>query len=156
MTAASLSHRPIRLAVRAVIVQDDRLLLVNAWPDGKSDLLCAPGGGADSHAALPDNLARELHEETGLRISVGQICLVNEFHDPDRDFHQVDIYFWAQITAGEIDPAWKDPEAIVTDRIWVTKDEMRGLNVKPDSLIDIAFGPQDAPVFYDPLEPIVR
>ena len=35
----------LRLAVRGLILRDDRLLMVNAWPGGKSDLLCAPGGG---------------------------------------------------------------------------------------------------------------
>lgn len=156
MSATSPISRPIRLAVRAVIVQQDRLLLVNAWPDGQSDLLCAPGGGADPHSALPDNLIREVHEETGLSVAVGAVCLVNEFHDPERGFHQVDIYFWATITDGEVTADWKDPENIVTDRHWVTRDEMERLNVKPDSLMGIAFGPRDAPVFYDPLEPIVR
>ncbi|MEQ8368240.1 MAG: NUDIX hydrolase, partial [Roseicyclus sp.] len=36
--------RPPRLAVRGLLLIDDRLLLVNAWGGGKSDLLCAPGG----------------------------------------------------------------------------------------------------------------
>jgi 8-oxo-dGTP diphosphatase len=42
----------------------------------------------------------------------------------------------------------------VSDRRWVTKGEMAQLRVKPDSLIDVAFG--DAPISYDPLELIVR
>jgi 8-oxo-dGTP pyrophosphatase MutT (NUDIX family) len=85
--------RPIRVATRALILRDQRLLLVNAYPDGQSDLWCAPGGGAEPHASLPENLAREVYEETGLRITVGAPALVNEFHAPERDFHQVDIYF---------------------------------------------------------------
>jgi len=71
-----------RLAVRAVLVHEGRLLLVNAYPDGKSDLMCAPGGGVERGSALPDNLIREVFEETGLQIAVGVPCLVNEFHDP--------------------------------------------------------------------------
>lgn len=156
MHAASIPHRPIRLAVRAVIVQDERLLLVNAWPGGKSDLLCAPGGGAEPHRSLPDNLRREVHEETGLTIAVGKICLVNEFHDPNVNFHQVDVYFRAKVVSGNIDPGWQDPEKIVTEWHWVTKDEMARRNVKPDTLIDIAFGPDGTPVIYDPLELILR
>ena len=59
------SHMP-RLAVRALILLDQKLLLVNAWPDDESDLWCAPGGGVDKHSSLPNNLIREVHEETGL------------------------------------------------------------------------------------------
>ena len=62
-----------RIAVRAVLIHDNKLLLVNAWPDGKSKLLCAPGGGVEPGSALPDNLMREVYEETGLRISVGAV-----------------------------------------------------------------------------------
>lgn len=144
-----------RLAVRAVLVHEGRLLLVNAYPDGKSDLMCAPGGGVERGSALPDNLVREVFEETGLQIAVGVPCLVNEFHDPQGDFHQVDIYFRCTVTgSADVDPAWQDAERIVTDRRWVTPDEMRGLRVKPDSLAQVAFG--NAPISYDPLEPIVR
>lgn len=64
-------HRP-RLAVRALIVEEDRLLLVNAYPDLRLDLWCAPGGGVEPHQSLPENLARELFEETGLTIEVGR------------------------------------------------------------------------------------
>ena len=144
-----------RLAVRAVLVHDGRLLLVNAYPDGKSDLMCAPGGGVEKGSSLPDNLIREVYEETGLQIAVGAPCLVNEFHDPQGDFHQVDIYFRCTVIgSADVDPAWQDAERIVTDRRWVTPDEMRDLRVKPDSLAQVAFG--NDPVTYDPLEPIVR
>jgi ADP-ribose pyrophosphatase YjhB (NUDIX family) len=142
-----------RLAVRAVILRDNRLLLVNAYPGGQSDLWCAPGGGVERGASLPDNLAREVYEETGLTISVGAPCLVNEFHDPDGSFHQVDIYFHATIRAGTLDPDWQDPEGIVTDRRFVTRTEMAQLRVKPDSLSEVAWG---TGLLYDPLESIVR
>ena len=60
-----------RLAVRALILHQDRLLLVNAYPGGQSDLWCAPGGGVEPGASLPDNLIREVHEETGMRAQIG-------------------------------------------------------------------------------------
>ncbi len=149
--------RPMpRLAARAVILHRSRLLVVNAWPGQTSDLWCAPGGGVERGASLHDNLAREIHEETGLRIAIGAPCLVNEFHDPGGDFHQVDIYFRATITGGDPDGAWTDPAGIVNRRRWVSEAELRSLRYKPDSLPAIAFGPPESAPLYDPLEPILR
>lgn len=143
-----------RLAVRALILDDrQRLLLVNAWPEGVSDLWTAPGGGVNRHTSLPENLIREVHEETGLTIAVGSPALVNEFHDPDGPFHQVDIYFRCTVLSGDLSDTWRDPEGMVTQRRWVTRAELGGLRVKPDSLAQAAW--VDA-VIYDPLEPIIR
>ena len=143
-----------RLAVRAVLLHQDRLLLVNAWK-GRTHLWCAPGGGVEPHSSLPDNLIREVHEECGLTIEVGAPCLVNEFHDPGGSFHQVDIYFRARLIAGTLSDEWRDPEAVVSHRRWVSRVEMAALTVKPDTLAAVAWGP-DHRAAYDPLEPILR
>lgn len=148
-----MKPRMPRLAVRALILHRDRLLLVNAWPEGVSDLWCAPGGGVHAGQSLPDNLMREVQEETGLTIAVGDPALVNEFHDPATGFHQVDVYFRARLVAGDIDAPWTDPEGVVTRRRWVSRAELAGLRHKPDSLAGAAWG---GGILYDPLEVILR
>lgn len=147
-----MARRPPRLAVRAVLLQQDRLLLVNAWPGEACTLWCAPGGGVEPGASLPDNLAREVFEETGLAIAVGAPCLVNEFHDPDSGFHQVEVFFRATVTAGALSAEWVDPAGVVHRRRWVARDEIAGLRVKPDSLARVAWG---GGFHYDPLERLV-
>ena len=145
--------RPVRIAARAIILHENRLLLVNAYK-GRGDLWCAPGGGAEPHQSLPQNLAREVHEETGLSVRVDAPCLLNEFHDPNGTFHQVEIFFRCTLTAGALDPAWQDPEKIVSLRRWVTRDELATMTVRPKSLAAVAWGDKDAP-FYDELEAIL-
>lgn len=145
-----------RLAVRGLILRNNRLLLVNAWPDGKSDLMCAPGGGVEPGQSLPENLKREIHEETGLDVAVGAPVLVNEFHDPEGYFHQVDIYFRCALLGGDLDSDWVDPEGVVSERRWVSRAELSGIRVKPDSLGDVAWGTDAGPAYYDALEPILR
>ena len=141
--------------IRGLILHRNRLLMVNAYPGARLALWCAPGGGVDLHASLPENLIREVFEETGLTVAVGAPALVNEFHDPGSDFHQVDIYFRCTITAGYLDPAWKDPEGVVDRRRFFTREELAAANVKPDSLAAVAWADPDAPG-YDPLEPILK
>jgi 8-oxo-dGTP diphosphatase len=142
-----------RLAARALILHEDRLLLVNAFPAPKSDLWCAPGGGAKVGASLPDNLKREVFEETGLRVDVGVPVLVNEFHDPSTGFHQVDIFFRCQIIGGALSETWRDPEGVVSQRRFFSRDDMAKVRFKPDSLIRTAWGQEAA--LYDPLERMV-
>lgn len=145
-----------RLAVRALILHRDRLLLVNACPDARLGLWCAPGGGVEAGQSLPENLIREVHEETGLTISVGAPAMVNEFHDPDGGFHQVDLFFRCTLVAGTLDPTWTDPEGVVIQRQFFSRAELDSgsIRFKPDSLVSIAWG--DASAHYDPLESLVK
>lgn len=150
-----MKPRMPRLAARALILQDGRLLLVNAYPGGISDLWCAPGGGVEAGRSLPDNLIREVHEETGLTVAVGPLALVNEFHDPATGFHQVDLYFRCTVAGGEVTADWHDPGKVVTERRYFSRDDMAAIRYKPDSLPDVAFAPAGI-AQYDPLEDIVR
>lgn len=151
----SARFRP-RLAVRALILHQDRLLLVNAYPGARLGLWCAPGGGCEAGQSLPENLAREVHEETGLRITVGPPALVNEFHDPDSGFHQIDLFFRCTIAGGTLSASWSDPEGVVTERRFFTRAELDSgsSRFKPDSLPAIAWGSEAA--HYDALETILK
>lgn len=150
-----MSKRPTRLATRALILHQDKLLLVNAYPGGRSDLWCAPGGGVESGTSLHANLIREVHEETGLTVAVGTPLLINEFHDPASGFHQVDLFFRCTITAGAVDPKWRDPEGVVTQRRFFSRADLQlgRIRFKPDSLADAAWGET---LRYDPLEVMIR
>lgn len=130
-----------RLAARAVIVRDGALLLVNAYPDGLSDLWCAPGGGVEAGQSLHGNLVREVFEETGLTIHPGALIHVSEFHEPASGFHQVELFFAATIADGALDEDWRDPEAIVTERRYFTQAELAAIRYKPDILPRLAFQP---------------
>lgn len=145
-----------RIAARALILHQDRLLLVNAYPDAHLGLWCAPGGGCEAGQSLPENLAREVTEETGLTIAVGPPVLVNEFHDPETGFHQIDLFFRCTIAAGQLDRTWTDPEGVVTDRRFFSRAELASghISFKPDSLPDAAWGAAEA--LYDPLEVILK
>jgi 8-oxo-dGTP diphosphatase len=150
-----MTTRSPRIAARAIILQDAKLLLVNAYPAARrSDLWCAPGGGVEMGQSIPDNLIREVHEETGLTVSVGNLALASEFHDPERDFHQIDLFFRCEIVAGQIDPAWRDKAAVVTERKFFSRFELDDIRLKPDKLPDVAFGAV-GPVHLQPLERIV-
>lgn len=131
----------IRLAVRAVIVSDGRLLLVNAFPGGRGNLWCAPGGGMEAGQSLTANLEREVLEETGLAITTGPLIHVSEFADMTGDFHQVELYFRARVDPGATPPTdWRDPAGNVVRHVRATEVECATLDLSPPTLIAIAFG----------------
>lgn len=145
--------RPPRLAVRALIVRDNRLLLVNAYGGGKSDLWCAPGGGVETGTSVEDNLVRELHEETGLTIAPGPLAYVHQFHRASDGFQQVDLIFHADIIAGTLADDWQDPDQVVTTRRFFSESDLRAIRYKPAALPELAFGPRK-PVEIGPLVPM--
>jgi ADP-ribose pyrophosphatase YjhB (NUDIX family) len=128
-----------RVAVRAVIVVEGRVLLVNAYPGEISDLWVPPGGGAEIGASLHDNLAREVLEETGLRIRPGRLAGLSEFHNPETGFHQVDLLFRARLV-GRAEARLVDPEGVVNRLRWASEAELARLRVKPGILARVAFG----------------
>lgn len=163
---AMTAPRLPRIAARALILDTrGRLLLVNAYRGARLGLWCAPGGGCEAGQSLPQTLAREVHEETGLAIGVGAPVLVNEFHDPASGFHQVEVFFRCTarpdaLAANRADWAdwagWTDPAGVVTQRQFFSREELATGRVrfKPDSLPAAAWG--DAAALYDPLEVILK
>ena len=141
-----------RLAVRAAILSGRRLLMVNPYPGKQSDLWALPGGGVEPGQSLPENLMREVAEETGLAVQVGAPILINEFHDPASGWHQVEIIFRATVQGDEA-IRLDDPEGVVNRFRWVTQAELAGLRHKPDALASAVWG--EAAAIYDPLERIV-
>jgi len=90
-----------RLAVRAVAFDSDhRLHLLSAW-HRTSKYMKLPGGGVDKGEDLVAALQREVDEELGYQVRIGQqIGRVMQF-EPDMSFRQDSICWLAEITGGD-------------------------------------------------------
>lgn len=109
-----------RIAARGLIVQDEQLLLVSN--DGEYWYL--PGGQLEKEEDLPQCVEREVYEETGLVVSIGQLLHVLECMDVEANLHKVHFYFRAEVTRGQLNPAWEDEGGVVRYRRFFSLQEI--------------------------------
>nr|WP_253945649.1 NUDIX domain-containing protein [Nocardioides sp. zg-DK7169] len=84
-----------RVAAYAVIVRDGRILLSRiAERIAQGEMWTLPGGGLERGEEPRAAVVREVHEETGLRATVGERARVYTFHQPAawRDGRRVDVW----------------------------------------------------------------
>ena len=97
------SSNTIRSAARAIIIQNDSLLLVQMKNDA-GEFFILPGGGQLHGETLVQCLQRECMEELGIDISVGRLIYTREYigknHGFDyrhKNFHQLEHVFICEI-----------------------------------------------------------
>ena len=90
------------VGVAGVVVEDDRLLLVRRGPfASKSGLWCIPCGYLDYGEDVRAGAAREVLEETGLIVEIGDpVWVASNTHDPAK--LTVGIWFDAEVVGGEL------------------------------------------------------
>lgn len=129
-----------RVAVRALIVSEDRMLAVKELDGG--DWWAIPGGGVDYGESLKDCLLREIKEEIGVANSSVLSDFRIAYYNIGRVVNGVprmNIFFKVSVPTDEI---------IKTDHVeewgWFTKDEFMGLELNPSydktELAQVIFG----------------
>ncbi|WP_122816297.1 NUDIX domain-containing protein [Nocardioides pantholopis] len=123
-----------RLAAYAVILRDDQILLSRlAARISESELWTLPGGGLDHGEDPQAGVAREVMEETGLKVEVGDTARVLTFHNPHARWEGRRVDAWSvrivydgwvpvdspaprvmEVDGSTVDAAWK-PLAAVLD-----------------------------------------
>jgi ADP-ribose pyrophosphatase YjhB (NUDIX family) len=112
------------VAVGAIVVSDGTLLMVKRGREPAKGLWSIPGGRVEFGEYLADALAREVKEETGIDIEVGDLIGIAEVvGDP----HYVILDFGARVV-GPDDPT---PSGDVAEARWVTFEEVLALPCTP-------------------------
>jgi ADP-ribose pyrophosphatase YjhB (NUDIX family) len=90
------------VGVAGVVIEGDRLLLVQRGPSAtRSGFWCIPCGYLDYGEDVRAGAAREVIEETGLQVDIGEVLWVaSNYHDPAK--LTVGIWFDATVVGGEL------------------------------------------------------
>ena len=107
-----------RVAAYAVIVRGEEILLSRLAPKVTNDeLWTLPGGGLDHGEDPRDAVVREVKEETGLEVSVGEVARVYSAHLPRvwREGRKVDAHALRIVYEGWVPPDSPPPRVLEVD-----------------------------------------
>ena len=124
---AEYPDRP-QVAVGAIVVKDDRVLLVKRSKPPGEGLWAIPGGRVELGETLQQAAEREIMEETGLTIQAKDPVYTFEIIEPEGTerprFHYVIVDFAAEYVKGALTPSDDASEAR-----WVSSQELKRLPV---------------------------
>jgi len=97
------------VGIGAVIVKDNKVLLIKRAGDPGRGLWSIPGGLVELGEKIKDAVCREVKEETGLDVRVGEIADATEIITRDEEgkvkYHFVIVDFFAEVLRGELKPS---------------------------------------------------
>lgn len=121
------------LAVGAVVVHDGSLLLVERGRGPAVGKWSVPGGRVEPGELLRDAVAREVAEETGLDVEVGDLAMwVERIGVDSGEYHFVIFDFFATVRGDPTPVAGDDALAVQ----WVPLDRVRELDLV-DELLEL-------------------
>ena len=122
-----------RVGVGAIVIHSNRILLVKRGIEPGLGLWAIPGGMLKLGETLQECAAREILEETGVTVAVGECIYVFDLIERDEDgkirFHFVVVDFAALYVKGE--PKGADD---AVDAGWFTPQELGSLPMSKSTL----------------------
>jgi 8-oxo-dGTP diphosphatase len=136
MVSGKYPQQPI-IAVGAVVVYQERILLIRRGKEPAQGEWAIPGGRVELGETMHEAATRETMEETGISIRPGKLVYYFETIQPDADgrirFHYAIFDFMAEYLAGEPNP---NDDAL--DARWVSPADVQAynLNIKTRDLLN--------------------
>lgn len=130
---------PIRNAARALILQDDNILLLRKDGYEEGERFALPGGGQDLGETLEQALHRECMEEIGTRVQIRDLVYVADYFKPrdtvPRSTRHLVEFLFACTVADDYSPVnGHHPDKHQVEVVWARLDALADMPLYPRSL----------------------
>lgn len=136
----------IRNAVRALILKDDKVLMLRK--ENKEGIrLALPGGGQETGESLQQTLQRECLEEIGSTVEIKELLHVADYFrtrntKPPTIRHAVEFLFVCQVSDDYEPRNGANPDKYQVEVFWAELEELSRLPIFPKSLVANLLGLQ--------------
>ncbi|MGD8558287.1 MAG: NUDIX domain-containing protein [Gammaproteobacteria bacterium] len=138
----------IRNAARALIIHDDKILLLRKQGGVRGERYALPGGAQDPGESLIDTLKRECLEEIDTTVTVGNLVHIADFYktkdtDPPVRQHLVEFLFVCSIAEDYSPRNGPRPDKHQVEVVWTELNQLTQLPLYPQYLSDHILDYQD-------------
>ena len=132
----------IRITVRAVIVQDDKILLIKKDSPEEGVRYTLPGGALESGETLHQAVIRECLEEINSAVKAFDVLHIADFFIPKLEpepytRHQLEVLIQCQTPAGYIPTSGPDPDKHQVGVEWLPVNKLAEQTISPNFFAEL-------------------
>ncbi|MDB5615075.1 MAG: hydrolase [Devosia sp.] len=122
-----------RISCGALVLRDEKILLVREYRLGVHDFWVAPGGGVEGNEELARAAERETFEESGINIVATRLAYIDELWNAEQ--RVLKFWFLADYISGEIDVSANHADGqSIAEAGWFALDDLPQGHVFPEPL----------------------
>ena len=120
---------PINIRPAILIIENEQVLTMQ-YNYGGQEVYNLPGGNLELGEYLCEALSREMQEELGIEVAVGEMILVGEVYFEDRKKHTLHLLFEGKVKAGI--PTLNHKETSALGIKWLNISDLDTVNLYPN------------------------
>lgn len=124
-----------RIAAGAIIIQENKILLVRYNDLHGQSFLVGPGGSVEDDESIIQAVVREVKEETGLEVNPGKVLFIEDLDS--RRYRFVKIWFLCEPIGGQLVKTQGAIDEGIIEAGWYRKEELKVEIVYPPILMNI-------------------
>jgi len=131
-------EREFRISAGAIVIQEDKILLVRYINSLGKSYLVGPGGGVFINEQTKQAVVREVQEETGLEVSPDKILFVEDMLSKRHRITK--IWFLCNLVGGQLANTQGAKEEGIIEVGWYRRDQLNNEVVYPTVLLSHKWG----------------